>query len=286
MRHPATLPKHNRKSPGSLLLVMLLCVLCLASMGLLGWMTTSPERIVLTTKTVPATITFDREVIQHTYDEEEKKTKTMTYYFTKDGNYSAIKMDKSDDDDVSLMVYTKEGVTMIMDDKNKTITLMRLAKTVGEGAQMSKEVAEKISKKPLPKEEVKDKTVLSPTSHTKSICGYPAYEYTLKTEEGTSSIWYAKVDFDPILIYTMGMGKQMGAAQTQKTQKLKNNPFAVAITNKNYLLAEMNGEKHKGMETVSISKKTFTINTAGYQIKDYSNMSIGEMIKARMKEKH
>lgn len=232
--------------------------------------------------TVPALIVFEREVIQQTYNEEEKETQIMTYYFSVDGNFAGIRLPKETaDENVSLMAYTKDGLMLLFDEKKKIITVMKMARTVGETGKMSKELVEKIKGAPLTKDKQDPDMVKS--GNTKKIAGYPAVEYTSMMEGGKVSIWYAKVDFDPILIYSMGMGKM---SDMHQAATMKNNPFAIAVSNKNYLLAEMAPGGKKGLETVSITKKNMTISTAAYKIRDYSNMSMGEMIKAAAKEKN
>ena len=55
------------------------------------------------------------------------------------------------------------------------------------------------------------------------------------------SWWYAKVDFDPIKIYTMGAGNAAMAAKVKNNEALKNNPAAIPVLNKNYLWADYSG---------------------------------------------
>lgn len=234
-----------------------------------------------TRTTVPASIVFNREVIQQINGEDGKKE--ITYYFSIDGEYAAMKPDMSSGgDEMSLMVYASDGTTLFFNDNEKTITVMKMAKVIGEGAQMSMELAGKMGQKALKKD--KENIKVNLTGKTKTICGYPAVEYEVKNEGGKCSWYYAKVDFNPIKIYTMGAGNA-GAINTKKAEMLKDNPMGIPVLNKNYLLAEISLVSATGKEliTKSITKKNIVISTTGYKIRDFSHKSIGEMISSQKK---
>jgi len=214
---------------------------------------------------VPVTIEFDYEVIQQMANENGSKQQTIEYHFTKEGDYAAMK--SSENDGLSWMIYTKEGATLMIDDRSKTITVMALHKIIGEGAKMGKDMAEGMNKKPLPKPTDREKMEVTKTGNTKAIFGYPAYEYIMKNEKGTMSWWYAKVDFDPILIYTMGAGKMGDLSKLKDNPAMQHNPMAIPVINKNYLSAEIDANGKAFMQIKSITKKSFTITTAGYKIK-------------------
>lgn len=224
---------------------------------------------------LPSAITFDWEVVQKTNGEDGKATRT--YYFTSNGDYAGMRPDKNEEEDLSLMIYMKDGASLQFNDKTKTITIMKMTRVVGEGAVMSKQIAEGINKKPIQPDK-KDDMTISKTGKTKMICGNTADEYQLKNEGGTSSVWYAHVSFDPIKIYTMGAGRPADLTKIKNDPKMKNNLFAIPMLNKNFLMAEMEAGGQKGMETQSITKKTTVISTAGYKIKDFSNKGLKEII--------
>jgi hypothetical protein len=223
-----------------------------------------PVKPTATTQ-VPSSVSFDWEVIQQMNGEDGKGT--ITYYFTTNGDYAGIKRDNDTDSDLSLMVYTKEGSTLMFNDKTKTITVMRMAKVVTEGGLFSKKVAEAIAKKPI-KPSARDEMTITKTGKTKMICGFIADEYLVKNEGGTGSAWYARVSFDPVKIYTMGAGRPADITKLKNDPKMKNNMMAIPVINKNCLMAEMEASGMKGLETTSIKNKPVIISTAGYKIKD------------------
>lgn len=224
---------------------------------------------------LPATINFERQVIQQNNGEDGKAT--TTYYFTLNGNYVLAKRQEAGEAPQTLL-YNKEGQMCMVDEKKKTITIMNMPRVVDEGAQAGKAIAEKINKKPLKKDE-KEKTTVTKTGKTKTICGFTAYEFLISNEGGSMSWWYAKVDFDPIKIYTMGAGNAAMAAKVKNTEALKNNPAAIPVLNKNYLWAEAEAGGKKGLETKSITATTFTFSTTGYTIKDFGHKGLKDIIK-------
>ncbi|MBS1511926.1 MAG: hypothetical protein JST86_13850 [Bacteroidetes bacterium] len=232
-----------------------------------------------TVSTLPSNIAFDHQVVQQTNDEDGSVT--TTYYFTVNGDYAMAKRTVPGEG-VTTILYTKDGQMCTVDEENKTITIMTMPKLVGEGAQMGKAIAEKINKKPLPKDAA-EKITVTKTGKTKNICGYTAYEYEIKNEGGSSSWWYAKVDFDPVKIYTMGAGNSATAIKLQGDDALKNNPAAIPVLNKNFLWAEAEASGKKGMETKSISKTAYSFSTAGYTIKSFVHKGLKDVLKAKIK---
>ena len=246
---------------------LFLLLTCIVNTGLCSFsQNTSP---------LPATIGFERMVIQQTNGEDG--VATNTYYFTLNGDYAIAKHKEPGDDEMKMVLYTKEGQMCMINEKEKTILIMNMPRIVGEGAAMGKEVAEKIKKQPLQKDAPLKMTVTK-TGKTKTICGHTSYEYEIKNEGGTSNWWYAQVDFNPVKIYTMGAGSS--TISGKKAEELKNNPAAIPVLNKNYLWAEADVAGKKGLETKSISASTFSFSTAGYTIKDMSKKGLKDVIKS------
>jgi len=236
---------------------------------------------------IPPVINFDWEVTQRLPKEDDdekngKGYKNVTYFFTSSGDYAAV---KPEDKSFTLMIYSPKGHTWIFDDKKKTITVMSMHKTVGEGGAMGKEIAEKIKKEPIAKDKEPGFSV-SKTGKTKTILGlYKAEEFEIKNTEvigtskkaGTMSFWYVTVPFDPVKIYTMGAGRPADMSKIQNDPKMKRNPAAIPLLNKNYLWVETEGGGIKGLETIEIQKRYNTIYTAGYKIKVMN--SLKDMLK-------
>jgi hypothetical protein len=229
---------------------------------------------------IPPVINFDWKVNQRMRKDEDdddnkgKAYKEVTYLFTSSGDYAAVKPDNAD---FSLMIYSKKGYTWIIDDNKKTITVMSMPKTVGEGAAMGKGIAEDIKKAPLEKDRDEDNFTIIKTGKTKQYLGYTAEEFELRTNSnkttknasktGSASFWYAKVPFDPVKVYTMGVGRPADISKLQNDPRMKNNIAAIPILNKNFLWVETDAAGLKGMEVTEIKNVNTTINTSGYQVK-------------------
>jgi hypothetical protein len=84
--------------------------------------------------------------------------------------------------------------------------------------------------------------------------------------------WYAKVPFDPVRIYTMGVGRPADLSKIQNNLKYKNSIMAIPILNMNYLWAETEAGGKKGQETLEIKHVNNTVFTAGYTIKITHNL--------------
>jgi hypothetical protein len=105
------------------------------------------------------------------------------------------------------------------------------------------------------------------------------------------SVWYAKVDFDPEMMFSMGMGSMSaGRSQSKTQQSHPSNMLGLGLMQKNYLLIEMDAEETGGksgtaMKVVSIEKTNFDKSTEGYFIKNYAGMSMREMMEKESAER-
>ena len=215
------------------------------------------------------------------------------------------------DKDMNFMIYTKDGLMITFGEEpmSKRADQNRKVLKVMDMHSMMKGSAESIAAlaKTLPKKEKPDEVKKKPnqldnfvkTGRTKQVFGYVAEEYSKeitkeedgKVHSGTMSAWYAKVDFNPEMMFTMGMGGLAGgASQSKMNQSHPNNMLGLGITQKNYLLVEMNfaekgGKSGTAMKVVSIEKTNFSKSTEGYYIKNYSGMSMKDMMMKESEEK-
>ena len=261
---------------------------------------------------VPASYHFDNKVVYEVDREEKKAPETMNYYFTKSGDYMSIETPNSEKDkDMNFMISTKDGLMITFGEepvpKNpnqhrkvlKVMDMHSMMKGAGEGMAAlaknmpKKENAEAEKKKP------NDLDNFVKTGKTKHVFGYTAEEYSKeikkdengKMHEGTMSVWYAKVDFDPEMMFSLGMGSLAGGgSQSRMNQSHPNNMIGLGLTQKNYLLIEMDfsekgGKSGTGMKVVSIEKTNFNKSTDGYFIKNYAGMSMKEMMMKENEER-
>lgn len=263
---------------------------------------------------VPSTYNFDYKVVYNVDKEEKKGSETVTYYFTKTGDYMGMQPPEMENEkEMKFMVNTKDGLMISFVDKEgpntagkngRIITVMDMRGMFKGGAETVAAIAKAIPKKKKAEAEKKEPDDLTQTSfvktgRTKQFFGYPAEEYSGeitgedngKMRSGTFSVWYAKVDFDPQMMFSMGMGSLGGEqSQSKMNQSHSENFFGLGLTQKNYLMvetdyAEKGGEQKTGMKVIDIEKTDFNKNTEGYNIQNYSGMSMKEMIQKEMEQK-
>ena len=222
--------------------------------------------------TVPASIKFEKNIVQKI--NSGKKERQMNYFFTGNGDYAAIKPEEKGS--TSLIIYTKGGNMLIVNEKDKTIMVMNMGKFIGDAARIGKEMAEKRKDHPANKDSMSVKSSFSKTGKTKTICGYPAEEYEIKSEKGVMSVWYLKADFDTQLIYTMGMGNMGGQPALKNTEAVDKDFSGIPAFAKNYFMAEMERNGKKSVETISITKTDYSFSSAGYTIVDMGKLMKGQ----------
>jgi hypothetical protein len=261
---------------------------------------------------VPGAYHFDYKVVYEVNREDNKAPETMSYYFTKNGDYMSIETpDSEKEKDMNFMVSTKDGLMITFgeepvpknpDQHRKVLKVMDMHSLMKGSGEAIAALAKSMPKKENPEAEKKKPNELDnfiKTGRTKQVFGYTAEEYSKeikkeengKMREGTMSVWYAKVDFDPEMMFSLGMGSMAGGgAQSRTNQSHPNNMLGLGLTQKNYLMIEMDfsekgGKSGTGMKVVTIDKTGFTKSTEGYFIKNYAGMSMKEMMEKESEEK-
>jgi hypothetical protein len=269
-----------------------------------------------TTKTaeykVPAAYHFDYKVVYEVDRDDKKSPETMSYYFTKNGDYMSMESSEmGKEKDMNFMISTKDGLMITFgeepipkkqDQSRKVLKVMDMHSMMKGGAETIAALAKTMPKKDQADAEKKKPNEMDnfvKTGRTKQVFGYTAEEYSKnftkeengKVHEGTMSVWYAKVDFDPEMMFSLGMGSMAGGgAQSRMNQTHPNNMLGPGLTQKNSLMIEMDysekgGKSGTGMKVVSIEKTNFNKSTEGYFIKNYAGMSMMEMMQKENEEK-
>jgi hypothetical protein len=223
---------------------------------------------------VPDSYNFDYEVAQQSNSANKNSggVKTITYYYSQSGDYTAMKTDNKNN---TLIIFTKDGTTVIVDDQKKTITLFRMQNMIGDMSKMAAAQYNKNNPSATPPAVKHDSSnfKFSKTGSTKQISGYTAEEYSFSDNKGEKgSVWYAKVDFNTSLFFMMGAG---AAPSGSTMNKYGTNAQSYPQLNDPHLLvveAENNAHPGEGLTTQSISKKSLVIATNGYHINNLSNM--------------
>jgi hypothetical protein len=261
---------------------------------------------------VPAAYHFDYKVVYEVDREDKKGPETMSYYFTKNGDYMSMESSEMEKEkDMNFMISTKDGLMITFgeepipkkqDQRRKVLKVMDMHSMMKGGAETIAALAKTMPKKDQADAEKKKPNEMDnfvKMGRTKQVFGYTAEEYSKnftkeengKVHEGTMSVWYAKVDFDPEIMFSLGMGSMAGGgAQSRMNQTHPNNMLGLGLTQKNYLMIEMDysekgGKSGTGMKVVSIEKTNFNKSTEGYFIKNYAGMSMMEMMQKENEEK-
>jgi len=261
---------------------------------------------------VPASYRFDNKVVYEVDRNENKAPETMSYYFTKNGDYMSIETPEMEKEkDVSFMISTKEGLMITFGEESvpknpnqsrKVLKIMDMHSMMKGSGEAIAALAKNMPKKENTEAEKKKPNDLDnfvKTGKTRQVFGYTAEEYSTeikkeengKMHEGTMSVWYAKVDFDPEMMFSLGMGNLgRGGAQSRMNQTHPNNMLGLGLTQKNYLMIEMDfaekGGPYKiGMKVVNIEKTGFNKSTEGYFIKNYAGLSMKEMMEKESAER-
>jgi hypothetical protein len=261
---------------------------------------------------VPAAYHFDYKVVYEVDRDDKKSPESMSYYFTKNGDYMSMESPEMEKEkDMNFMISTKDGLMITFgeervpksqDKSRKVLKVMDMHSMMKGSAETMAALAKTLPKKDKTEAEKKkpnDLENFAKTGKTKQVFGYTAEEYSkeFKKEEngqmheGTMSVWYAKVDFDPEMMFSLGMGSMAGGgAQSKMTQSHSNNMLGLGLTQKNYLMVEMDfsekgGKSGTGMKVISIEKTSFSKSTEGYFIKNYAGMSMMDMMQKENEEK-
>ena len=261
---------------------------------------------------VPAAYKFDYKVTYEVNNEEKKTPESISYYFTKNGDYMSMESaEMGKEEDMNFMVSTKDGLMITFGEEpvpknpnqhRKVLKVMDMHSMMKGSGEAMAALVKSMPKKENPEAEKKKPNELDnfvKTGRTKQVFGYTAEEYSKeikkeengKMHEGTMSVWYAKVDFDPEMMFSLGMGSMAGGGpQSRMNQTHPNNMLGLGLTEKNYLLIEMDfsekgGKSGTGMKVVSIEKTNFNKSTEGYFIKNYAGMSMMEMMQKESEEK-
>jgi hypothetical protein len=260
---------------------------------------------------VPEAYSFDYKVVYNIDMDQKRAPETITYLFTKSGDYMSIESpEMQKEKDMNFMVSTKDGMMITFSDKEgpgtpgkngKVITVMDMRSMFKSGVESAAAIAKTMPKKEYSDTEKKkpnvDITNFVKTGRTKDFFGYPAEEYSrdFSAEEngtvhsGTVSVWYAKVDFDPEMMFSMGLGNLGGGgiSRSKTNQSLYGNIFVLGLTQKNWLMVEMDmtekgGPNKAGMKVISLEKTNFSKRTEGYYVQNFSGMSMKEMMEKEM----
>jgi hypothetical protein len=241
---------------------------------------------------LPDSYHFDYEVTQAlVHKRNTTDTSIMHFFYTKSGDYAALRIGRKENMKGNLfIVLTRDGNSIIFDEHKKNITVISIRKLLSDLSGVTKwirmdSLLANLREKPDGKHFQSEKT-----GKTKQVGSYTSEEYSVSDNKGHhGSVWLASVDFNTPGDYILGVVganllKMMSDRQTA-------HPLPEALTKPRTLITAIDlrdsaDGKIKNMYTLSINQTPSTVSTMGYQVDNYSNMTLPEIFQAEMKKKN
>ncbi len=242
---------------------------------------------------IPDMYRFDYSVEQMlTSKRHGADTSVMHFFYTKNGDYAAARISgKANRKGNLFMVLTRDGMGIIFDEHDKSITIVSLRKLAADLTGLTKWIRMDSLMAHMRKQGDENRFQSVKTGNTRPIGHYTAEEYSVTgKKEHKGSVWVTPVDFNTMgdyMLDAVGAGWLKMMMMNQQTA----HPLFQAMTRPKTLvtgidLSDSTGERVMEMHTVSIDPVTTTIPTTGYTINDYSNMTLPEIFQAEMKKRN
>lgn len=241
---------------------------------------------------LPETYHFDYSVEQVMAKKRPSAdTSIMYFYYTKSGEYAAIRVSGKDGNKGNLfIVLTRDGTSVIFDEHKRNITIISGRKFASDFTGLTKWVRMDSLMANMHRKGDERNFQSVKTGKTKSMGNYTEEEYTINGKKGHQGfVWFAHVDFNTIGDYMLNAtgAYWLKMISLQKTA----DPMFQALTQPKTLVTAINlkdstGETVMDMHTISIELQTLSIPTIGYSVDDYSNMTLPEIFQAEMKKRN
>jgi hypothetical protein len=241
---------------------------------------------------LPDTYRFDYDVTQVMADKKTPAdSSVMHFYFTKSGDYAATRTSPKDATKGNLLiVFTREGQTIIFDEHRKTITVLSIRKLVSDLAGMAKWIKmDSLMAHMHHTTDGKDFQSMK-TGKSKQMGSYTSEEYTVSGNQGHhGSVWCAQVDFNTPVDYILGATggnflKMMGGGMaTHPLLQTLTKPKTLVTS---FSMVDSSGMQGIEMHTLGIDQTSMAVSTSGYAVSDYSNMTLPEIFQAEMKKRN
>ena len=241
---------------------------------------------------LPDTYNFDYQVKQIVFKKKNvSDSSELHFFYTKNGDYAAARISGRVNRNGNLfIVLTRDGMSILFDEHNKTITIVSVRKLASDLSGLTKWIRmDSILAHMRNKPDGKDFHSVK-TGNTKQIGSYISEEYSItgnKSHHG--SVWLAKVDFNTQGDYILGaLG---GNLSKMMSSRLADHPLAQALTQPKTLVTAIDIPDSTGghaleIHTLSIDPVSTTMSTKGYLVNDYSNMTLPEIFQAEMKKRN
>jgi hypothetical protein len=241
---------------------------------------------------LPDRFQFDYTVTQTVrHPKKVPDSSVMHFFYTKSGDYAGAGISRNANSTGNLfIVLTREGNSIIFDERNKSITVISIRKLVSDLAGLTKWIKmDSVIANMRKRTDGKEMNSVKTGNH-KQVGNYTAEEYMVTDSRGhKGTVWCAKVDFSTQGDYILGAVG--GNFIKMMSSNMANHPLLQALTQPKTLITEIEfndstGARKMELQTKSIDQLTKTVSTAGYSLSDYSNMTLPEIFQAEMKKRN
>ena len=241
---------------------------------------------------LPDSFQFDYAVsqtIQHA--KKVPDSSVMHFFYTKSGDYAAAEISRNTDSKGNLLIIlTREGNSIIFDERSKSITVISIRKLASDLAGLTKWIRMDSVIANMRKRTDGKNFQSVKTGNKKQVGNYTTEEYTLTDRKGhKGSVWVSSVDFNTQGDYIMNAVG--GNFIKMMSSNMAAHPLMQALLQPRALVTEIKlrdstGAGRMELQTQSIDQITKTVSTAGYSVNDYSNMTLPEIFQAEMKRRN
>jgi hypothetical protein len=241
---------------------------------------------------LPDSFQFDYTVTQTVHRAKKIPDSSIVHFFyTKSGDYAGAESSRNAGGKGNLfIVLTREGNSIIFDERSKSITVISIRKLVSDLAGLAKWIRMDSVIANMRKRTDGRNFQSVKTGNKKQVGNYTTEEYTITDPKGhKGSVWLSRVDFNKQGDYIMGAVG--GNFIKMMSSNMATHPLLQALTQPRALITEIElrdstGARRMELQTQSIDQITKTVSTAGYSFNDYSNMTLPEIFQAEMKKRN
>jgi hypothetical protein len=241
---------------------------------------------------LPDSYRFDYDVTQALVHKRNlADTSVMHFLYTKSGEYAAARISSKDNKKGNLLVViTNNGMSIIFDEHNKSITIISIRKLISDLSGLTKWIRmDSLMANMRKKTDGKDFQSMK-TGNSKQVGSYTSEEYSLSDNKGhKGTVWCAKVDFNTQTDYILGAAG--GNFLKMMSGHMATHPLFQALTQPKTLVTDIesndSAEVHRmSLHTIFIDPIRISFSTSGYVVNDYSNMTVPEIFQELMKKRN
>jgi hypothetical protein len=241
---------------------------------------------------LPDNFHFDYETIQVLSGKKNTADSSVIHFFyTKSGDYAGAEISRNSNLKGNLfLVLTRDGMSIIFDEHNKSVTIISVRKLTADLASLTKWIRmDSVIANMRKKMDGRDFQSVK-TGNSKQIGNYTSEEYVVTDSRGQKgSVWCTRVDFDTQGDYLIGAVG--GNLLKMMSTRMASHPLFQALTQPKTLVTGIDLKDSAGahpidMRTISIDQVTKTVSTSGYAVNDYGNMTLPEIFQSEMKKRN